>query len=153
MSVINSNWNWNSSNGSRTEQKGNDGDDASIASTSSSYWTSLPDTKVIQLVRPVTGRPRMLRFMGSQRVRHDRATELNWLLALSFSYYPTLSLQLDSGSELVKGSMGWVEHGCAWCLIDMDEVWPWLKRSVLPFIQGAITAGCSPSTEALFFHL
>ena len=25
-----------------------------------------------------TGRPGVLRFMGSQRVRHDRATELNW---------------------------------------------------------------------------
>ena len=25
-----------------------------------------------------TGRPSMLRFMGSQRVRHDWATELNW---------------------------------------------------------------------------
>ena len=25
-----------------------------------------------------TGRPAMLRFMGSQRVRHDWATELNW---------------------------------------------------------------------------
>ena len=25
-----------------------------------------------------TGRPRVLRFMGSQRVRHDWATELNW---------------------------------------------------------------------------
>ena len=27
-----------------------------------------------------TGRPGMLRFMGSQRVRHDWATELNWLI-------------------------------------------------------------------------
>ena len=26
-----------------------------------------------------TGRPGMLRFMGSQRVRHDWATELNWI--------------------------------------------------------------------------
>ena len=26
-----------------------------------------------------TGRPGMLRFMGSQRIRHDWATELNWL--------------------------------------------------------------------------
>ena len=25
-----------------------------------------------------TGRPRMLQFMGSQRVGHDRATEVNW---------------------------------------------------------------------------
>ena len=28
-----------------------------------------------------TGRPGMLQFMGSQRVRHDWATELNWFLA------------------------------------------------------------------------
>ena len=27
-----------------------------------------------------TGRPGVLQFMGSQRVRHDRATELNWSL-------------------------------------------------------------------------
>ena len=30
-----------------------------------------------------TGRPGMLRFMGSQRVRHDWAAELNWILLLS----------------------------------------------------------------------
>ena len=29
-----------------------------------------------------TGRPGVLRFMGSQRVRHDWATELNWTLFL-----------------------------------------------------------------------
>ena len=29
-----------------------------------------------------TGRPGMLRFMGSQRVRHDWATELNWTEAI-----------------------------------------------------------------------
>ena len=28
-----------------------------------------------------TGRPGVLRFMGSQRVRHDWATELNWLIS------------------------------------------------------------------------
>ena len=27
-----------------------------------------------------TGRPGVLRFMGSQRIRHDWATELNWIL-------------------------------------------------------------------------
>ena len=27
-----------------------------------------------------TGRPGVLRFMGSQRVRHDWATELNWII-------------------------------------------------------------------------
>ena len=29
-----------------------------------------------------TGRPGMLQFMGSQRVRHDWATELNWMLII-----------------------------------------------------------------------
>ena len=29
-----------------------------------------------------TGKPGMLRFMGSQRVRHNWATELNWMLDL-----------------------------------------------------------------------
>ena len=31
-----------------------------------------------------TGRPGVLWFMGSQRVRHDWATELNWRLVISF---------------------------------------------------------------------
>ena len=30
-----------------------------------------------------TGRPGVLRFMGSQRVGHDWATELNWIMALN----------------------------------------------------------------------
>ena len=34
-----------------------------------------------------TGRPGMLQFMGSQRVRHDWATELNWLLDLMEATY------------------------------------------------------------------
>ena len=38
-----------------------------------------------------TGRPGVLRFMGSQRVGHDWATELNWtvhaLLDISFEYH------------------------------------------------------------------
>ena len=33
-----------------------------------------------------TGRPGMLRFMGSQRVRHDWATELNWTEVVSYVY-------------------------------------------------------------------
>ena len=32
-----------------------------------------------------TGRPGVLRFMGSQRVRHDWATELNWTEGLSWA--------------------------------------------------------------------
>ena len=33
-----------------------------------------------------TRRPGMLQFMGSQRVRHDWATELNWILQPSFCH-------------------------------------------------------------------
>ena len=39
-----------------------------------------------------TGRPGVLRFMGSQRVRHDWATELNWIVeCLQFSFLLSLS--------------------------------------------------------------
>ena len=40
-----------------------------------------------------TGRPDMLRFMGLQRVGHDWATDLNWLL-LSFLFHLVLSWYL-----------------------------------------------------------
>ena len=33
-----------------------------------------------------TGRPGVLRFMGSQRVGHDWVTELNWIIILKNSY-------------------------------------------------------------------
>ena len=53
-----------------------------------------------------TGRLGMLRFMGSQRVGHDWATELNWMgldamifIVLIFSFKPTLSL---SSFTLIK---------------------------------------------------
>ena len=47
-----------------------------------------------------TGRPGVLRFMGSQRVRHDRATELNWtegcLLQGLYAYTAELSKTLTN---------------------------------------------------------
>ena len=54
-----------------------------------------------------TGRPGVLRFMGSQRVGHDWATELNWTeLNWIFVVVATLleNTVLDGTSELVKGS-------------------------------------------------
>ena len=45
-----------------------------------------------------TGRPGVLQFMGSQRVRHDWATELNWIVQkihLSFvTIFPKMFLQM-----------------------------------------------------------
>ena len=42
-----------------------------------------------------TGRPGMLRFMGSQRVGHDWATELNWTISCEVP----LSMRLSRGSS------------------------------------------------------
>ena len=42
-----------------------------------------------------TGRPGMLWFMGSQRVGHDWATDLNWILAM-FKYYDSLNCGIFS---------------------------------------------------------
>ena len=39
-----------------------------------------------------TGRPGMLQFMGSQRIGHDWATELNWTSHLHVSIYKSFTL-------------------------------------------------------------
>ena len=41
-----------------------------------------------------TGRPGVLRFMGSQRVRHDWATELNWTGAYLLTSTVTVKMQI-----------------------------------------------------------
>ena len=43
-----------------------------------------------------TGRPGVLRFMGSQRVRHDWATELNWWILREHSHLVYCFVQLFS---------------------------------------------------------
>ena len=48
------------------------------------YWSGLPWVWVNCRSWWWTGRPGVLRFMGSQRVRYDWATELNWN---SFMYF------------------------------------------------------------------
>ena len=47
-----------------------------------------------------TGKAGMLRSIGSQRVRHDWATELNW--TLTSELYPSLSLSSTSNHLLVS---------------------------------------------------
>ena len=55
-----------------------------------------------------TGRPGMLRFMGSQRVGHDWATELNYMVwfyhTLTFSQHVSLDLKLVSCRQHIFGS-------------------------------------------------
>ena len=56
-----------------------------------------------------TGRPGMLPFMGSQRVGHDRATELNWTAPSLHSSIPTLLL-LVTGIFLPSSLRGFNLH-------------------------------------------
>ena len=57
-----------------------------------------------------TGRPGVLRFMGSQRVRHDWTTELNWTLIIT-------ALKV-----LFINSTIW----SSWASIDCFYSWPWV---------------------------
>ena len=54
-----------------------------------------------------TGRPGMLRFMGSQRVGYDWATELNWKLydkSLSQSRYSSSLIESDKKEKKINSS-------------------------------------------------
>ena len=53
-----------------------------------------------------TGRPGVLRFMGSQRVGHDWATELNWWLTWASLIAKSVK-NLPSGQETWVWSLGW----------------------------------------------
>ena len=49
-----------------------------------------------------TGRPGVLRFMGSQRVRHDWATEVNWTELISWSILFSFSGIIKITTRLLK---------------------------------------------------
>ena len=78
-----------------------------------------------------TGKPDMLQSMGSQRVRHDWATELNWLLVnrnTVFLYFHLVScspllLNWISSSNSFVGSIG-LKKTTTLCLCD------WLCKSL-----------------------
>ena len=53
-----------------------------------------------------TGRPGMLRFMGSRRVGHDWVTELNWkILLLYHSYFPLVSIWMNEQALRAKSTV------------------------------------------------
>ena len=64
-----------------------------------------------------TGRPGMLRFMGSQRVGHDWATELNW----------SCSWTLNSASTY--------PNPCQALLIDQQRVPPWKRAKACTWLK------------------
>ena len=51
-----------------------------------------------------TGRPGVLRFMGSQKIGHDWGTELNWLNSLYFLQWCYLWLHLEILEPFLQGS-------------------------------------------------
>ena len=83
-----------------------------------------------------TGRPGMLRFIGSQRVRHDWTTEPNWtddgnLISGSFAFSKSslniwkfmVHIPLKSGLE----SSAWEDCDCAvvWPFFGLASFWDW----------------------------
>ena len=88
-----------------------------------------------------TGRPGVLRFMGSQRVGHDWATELNWtepLPACSISHSPVCSPKRGNSRflDLHEPPMKMIGLACAYrrrkqvlfyCYINCSLIFPEIK--------------------------
>ena len=83
-----------------------------------------------------TGRPGVLRFMGSQRVGHDWATELNWTEAFKcrFSCEYRFSFQLgknlggnpgENWTWTRVGTVKAVSSGSSWDIFRMGCKWWW----------------------------
>ena len=56
-----------------------------------------------------TGRPGALRFMGSQRVRHDWATELNWtdVTWICVQFFKSISQRSNTQTHQSKSALDW----------------------------------------------
>ena len=80
----------------RQEEKGMTEDDGWMASPTQWTWVWVNSRSWWW-----TGRPGILQFMGSQRVRHDWATELNWFVELKivfllcFFLFPSFCFSFD----------------------------------------------------------
>ena len=61
-----------------------------------------------------TGRPDVLQAMGSQRVRHDWATELNCTVTLTCHHYPTRELCSSWSYTLGFPSLTWLFKMLCW---------------------------------------
>ena len=73
-----------------------------------------------------TGRPGMLRFIGSQRIGHDWVTELNWssiILVLNIHTYPGVWLEND----FLYGIDIWTNKSVS-LLCPLYNKMPWILR-------------------------
>ena len=60
-----------------------------------------------------TGRPGVLQFMGSQRVGHDWATELNWMIFKLLKGDCVLSVEIRASENDLQGQLGSLRM-CVW---------------------------------------
>jgi len=68
-----------------------------------------------------TGRPGVLRFMGSQRVGHDWATELNWTKVNDRGFFRSVSQVKYFRRNVLKNHKNWQPLFFCW--------WSWLSHS------------------------
>ena len=77
-----------------------------------------------------TGRPGVLRFMGSQRVRHDWATELNWIWLSAWVFAPMI--QNSTCHEIKAGSNLWSIFQTKICWVSLKQLtWRSVVRDLM----------------------
>ena len=109
------------------------------------------------------GRPGVLRFMGSQRVRHDWATELNWTdVEVQGKNAEVVCHSLLQWTTFCQTSPPWPLHlgwpHTAWLsFIELDKLWSmwsdWLVVCDCGFSPSALWCPLSASTVLLGFLL
>ena len=92
---------------------------ATVSQLDCDMW---PKVDCIQLTQSWwwTGRPGMLLFMGSQRVRHDRLTELNWT---ELSGWTEKKLQSTSQSQACTNKRSWSLFGGLLPVLSTTDFW------------------------------
>ena len=89
-----------------------------------------------------TGRPGVLQFMGSQRVRHDWATELNWIAfsksvlnIWKFMVHVLLKPGLENFDHYFTSV--WNEFNCAvvWTFFSIAFLWDWNENWPFPVLS------------------
>ena len=80
-----------------------------------------------------TRRPGVLQFMGSQRVGHDWATELNWTEYTSGISYLIASLPVVFSCRCYRGVMNSCHH---------EKLSFHIKRTISPFCKNVVSPLC-----------